>query len=306
MARQIIIDTDPGLDDALAILLALASPELEVVGLTAVAGNVPLALTATNARRICELAGRRNVPVFAGCAQPLVRPLVTATVHGETGLDGAALPAPTMPLQPEHAVDWLIDTVMAAPDQALTLCALGPLTNVAAALRREQRIALRLREIVVMGGAAPQAGNVTPVAEFNIHVDPEAAEAVFRCGARLTVIPLDLTRQVAMTRPRYARLQAIDNPVGKAAAGMVGFYNGYSTGRPDREFDPLHDPCVIAWLLAPALFTGEPTHLAVETNDEASRGMTRMIEHYSANCVVLRGVDAAGFYDLLLERLARF
>ncbi|MGH6960831.1 MAG: nucleoside hydrolase, partial [Dongiaceae bacterium] len=233
------------------------------------------------------------------------RPLITATVHGETGLDGADLPAPTMPLQPSHAVDWLVDTVMSAPDRSLTLCALGPLTNVAAALQREPRLAARLCEIVVMGGAGPEAGNVTPDAEFNVHVDPEAADAVFRSGGRLVVVPLDLTRQVVMTEPRYERMCAFAGPVGRAAAGMVGFYNGYATGRPDRELDPLHDPCVIAWLLAPQLFAGEPVRLVVETHEEARLGMTRMNGKGVANCTVLCRVDADGFYDLLLERLAR-
>ncbi|HEY9548450.1 MAG TPA: nucleoside hydrolase, partial [Kiloniellaceae bacterium] len=200
-ARPIIIDTDPGQDDAIAILLALASPELTVLGITAVAGNVPLALTEKNARKVCELAGRPEVKVFAGCARPLVRPPVTAEqVHGKTGLDGPDLPEPAMPLQPQHAVDWLVDTLRAAPAGSITLCALGPLTNLAAAIVKAPDIVARIGEIVLMGGGFFEGGNTTPAAEFNIYVDPHAAQVVFASGAKLTMHPLDVTHKALMTR----------------------------------------------------------------------------------------------------------
>ena len=181
--RKIIIDTDPGQDDALAILLALASPELEVLGIAAVAGNVPLALTEKNARKICELAGKPKTRVFAGAIRPLLRQLVTAEeVHGKTGLNGPDLPEPTMPLEDKHAVDFIVETLMQEANGSVTLCALGPLTNVALALIREPRIAPRIKEIVLMGGGFFEGGNVTPTAEFNIYVDPHAAEIVLKSG----------------------------------------------------------------------------------------------------------------------------
>ena len=183
--RKIIIDTDPGQDDAVALLVALASPELDIAGITAVAGNVPLELTSKNARIICELAGRTDVPVFAGCSRPLERKLVTAEhVHGKTGLDGPDLPDPKMSLQEQHAVDFIVETLSKEPESTVTLCVLGPLTNVATALRREPGIADRIQEIVLMGGAYFEVGNITPTAEFNIYVDPEAAAASFQGGHR--------------------------------------------------------------------------------------------------------------------------
>ncbi|MDR0809193.1 MAG: nucleoside hydrolase, partial [Gemmobacter sp.] len=198
---KIIIDTDPGQDDAVAILLARASPEdVEVLGLTAVAGNVPLSMTQKNARIICELAGRPDIPVFAGCEAPLKRKLVTAEyIHGKTGLDGPDLTDPTMPLQEEHAVDFIIDTLRRLPAQSVTLCALGPLTNIAAAFLRAPDIIARVRQVALMGGAYFEVGNITPAAEFNMYVDPEAAAIVFRAGIPLTVLPLDATHKALTT-----------------------------------------------------------------------------------------------------------
>ena len=216
MARKIIIDTDPGQDDAVAILLALASTELEVLGLTAVAGNVPLALTHTNARRILELADRAEVPVCAGASRPMVRPLVTAEhVHGRTGLDGADLPDPTVPLHPQHGVDFIVETLLMAEPGEVTLCTLGPLTNVALALQRAPEIATRIREIVMMGGAYFEVGNITPAAEFNIYVDPHAADVVFRSGVPLTVLPLDVTHKVVASPARLAPPARPGQPIGR-------------------------------------------------------------------------------------------
>ncbi|HMM63663.1 MAG TPA: nucleoside hydrolase [Mesorhizobium sp.] len=220
--RKIIIDTDPGQDDAVAILLALGSPELEVVGIAAVAGNVPLALTEKNARKICELAGRPQVKVFAGAVRPLARPLVTAEhVHGRTGLDGPVLPEPVMQLQEQHGVDFIVETLMREAPGSVTICSLGPLTNVALALIREPRIAPRIREIVLMGGGFFEGGNTTPAAEFNIYVDPHAADVVFRSGVPIVMMPLDVTHKALTTAARIEALRELGTRVGTAVAEML-------------------------------------------------------------------------------------
>jgi purine nucleosidase len=307
--RPIIIDTDPGLDDAVAILLAFASPELEVLGLTAVAGNVGLERTADNARRLCELAGRREAKVFAGCGRPMLRRQITAVVHGETGLGGADLPPPTLPLREQHAVDWIMETVMAAPERSITICALGPLTNLALAVLREPRLPARLRELVIMGGAGPSGGNSTPAAEFNIYADPHAAHVVFDSGAPIVLVPLDLTRQVLATRERVERIHRIGSPVSRAVTGMLEFFNRGEALHEHLEAGPLHDPCVIAYLLKPSLFQARPAHIEIETQSPRTLGMTvidtRLDDGVTANARVLLQADAAGFDDLLIERLAR-
>ncbi|MEQ3626397.1 MAG: nucleoside hydrolase [Celeribacter sp.] len=309
--RKIIIDTDPGQDDAVAILLALASPELEVLAITAVAGNVPLDLTARNARKVCELAGRADVPVHAGCAGPLARPLITAEhVHGKTGLDGADLPEPTMPLQDAHAVDAIIAHLRAEEAGTVTLCALGPLTNIAMALKKAPDIAERIARIVLMGGAYFEVGNITPAAEFNIYVDPEAAGVVFRAGVPLTVLPLDVTHKALITPERHRAFAAMDSAVGRAVAGWLGFYERFDREKYGSDGGPLHDPCVIAWLLAPDLFTGRDINVEVETNSDLTRGMTVAdwwrVTDRPANALFIGGLDAPGFFDLLTKRLERF
>ena len=311
MAQRIIIDTAPGQDDAIAILLALASPELEVLGLTTVAGNVPLALTALNARRLVTLAGRTDVPVRAGADRPLQRPLVTAEhVHGKTGLDGWDWPEPTVALAGEDAADWIARTVMAAEPGTITLCPLGPLTNVARALEIEPRLAARLDRIVLMGGGYFEGGNITPMAEFNIFVDPEAADIVMRSGARIVMAPLDVTHKALMPRAFIEGLAAIGTPVGEAAAGMLGFYERFDVEKYGSSGGPLHDPCVIAYLLKPDLFKGRDCHVAIETQSTLCLGAT-VIDWWNvwpdrpANAHVLGDVDADGFFTLILERLGR-
>ncbi|MGJ3261908.1 MAG: nucleoside hydrolase [Salinarimonas sp.] len=310
MTRAIIIDTDPGQDDAIAILLALASPELEVLGVCAVAGNVPLALTATNVRKVLELAGRTDVPAFAGADRPLLRPLVTAEyVHGKTGLDGADLPKPTMSLDPRHAADFIVETVMSRPEKSVTLCPLAPLTNIALALAREPRIAARLAGIVLMGGGVFEGGNRTPAAEFNIYVDPEAARRVFDSGADITFIPLDCTHQALTTAKRTAAIRALRTPLSAAVAGWLDFFERFDEAKYGTDGGPLHDPCVIAWLLRPDLFRGKPVHVAIETGSELTRGMTVVdwwgVGDARPNATMLRDIDADGFFALLTERLAR-
>jgi purine nucleosidase len=308
--RPIIIDCDPGHDDALAILLALASPEeLEVLAITAVAGNVPLALTEANARKVVELAGRRDVPVHAGCDRPLVRPLVTAEyVHGRTGLDGADLPAPTIPLADGHAVDALIEWLRARRAGTVTLCPTGPLTNVALALLKAPDIAPRIGQIVLMGGAIGE-GNVTPAAEFNIYVDPHAAKVVFEAGVPLVMHGLDVTHQALVTPARLAAIRALGTPVSAAVTGLLEFYGIYDQTRRGRPGAPLHDPCTIAWLLRPELFSGRACHVAIETEGQHTLGRT--VVDWSgrtdlpANATVIDQIDADGFFALLTDRLAR-
>jgi purine nucleosidase len=310
MATPIIIDCDPGQDDALAILLALASPEdLEVLAVTAVAGNVPLALTEKNARKIVELAGRGDVPVFAGCGRPLVRPPVTAEhVHGRTGLDGADLPEPAIPLAPGHAVDAIIDLVRGRLAGTVTICPVGPLTNVAAALTKAPDIARRLRQIVLMGGAIGE-GNTTPSAEFNVYVDPHAARIVFEAGIPIVMHGLDVTHQALVTPDRLAAIRSLDTPVSRAVAGLLEFYNIFDQTRRGRPGAPLHDPCAIAWLLRPDLFSARDCHVAIETEGELTLGRT--VVDWSGrhgrqpNASVVHAVDADGFFALLIERLAR-
>jgi len=308
--RAIIIDTDPGQDDAVALLLALASPELEVRGVTAVAGNVPLPLTARNARIVCELAGRPDVPVYAGADRPLARPLITAEyVHGRTGLDGADLPEPAMPLEAEHAVDFLVRMLRESPPGTVTLCPLGPLTNVALALQRAPEIAGRIQEIVLMGGGFSEGGNTTPAAEFNIYVDPQAADLVFSSGVPLTMLPLDATHQALIKRRHLERLRGLGTRVGEAVAGWLEFFERYDVEKYGMEGGPLHDPCVIAYLLRPEIFGGRRCNVRIETASELTMGMTVVdwwgMTGLAPNCTVIRRLDSEAFFDLLIERIAR-
>lgn len=309
MSRKIIIDTDPGQDDAVAILLALASPELEVLALTAVAGNVPLPLTQKNARTIVELAGHKT-PVYAGCDAPLKRKLVTAEyVHGKTGLDGIPLPDPTHPLQPEHAVDYLIDTLRREAPGTVTLCPLGPLTNIATAFLRAPDIAARVAEIVLMGGAYFEVGNITPAAEFNIFVDPEAAAEVFAAGAPLVVMPLDVTHEALTSRDWIGRMRALPGRCGPAIASWTDFFERFDKGKYGSEGAPLHDPCAIAWLLRPDLFTGRHINVEIETAGQFTTGMTVAdwwrVTDRPANATFIRHVDRDSLFTLLSDRLAR-
>jgi purine nucleosidase len=307
--HRIILDCDPGQDDAIAILLALGSPEaIELLAVTAVAGNVPLRLTEVNARKILELAGRTDIPVYKGCHRPLVEPLETAEyVHGETGLNGVDLPEPTMKLARGHAVDAIIEIVMAAPANTITLCPTGPLTNIAMALLKEPELASRVKEIVLMGGAIG-LGNVTPAAEFNIYVDPHAARVVFESGVPITMLGLDVTHQALVNRTRLEAIRALGTPVGLAAAGLVDFFNRFDSDRYEVDGAPLHDPCVIAQLIEPAIFKGKPCHVTIET-EGSSKGRTNVDwfprEQRAANATVINEMDADRFFALLTERLAR-
>lgn len=309
MPRKIIIDTDPGQDDAMAILLALASPELGVLGLTIVAGNVGLEHTQTNARKICELAGRPDIGVFAGCSAPLSRQLITAEhVHGTTGLDGIELPEPQMPLQPTHAVDFIIDTLRTQPAHTVSMVAIGPLTNLAQALTRAPDIGPRLREIVVMGGACFEGGNVTPAAEFNIHADPEAAEIVFAAGVDLTVVPLDVTHQ-ALTDATWINGLRRHGLIGEAVASWADSYDRHQRDRYGDIGAPLHDPCAIAWLLAPQIFQGRFVNIEIETQGRFTAGTTIadwwQVSGRIPNATLLRHIDRQAFLTLLDDAIHR-
>lgn len=310
MQQDIIIDTDPGQDDAVAILLALASPELNILGVTAVAGNVPLALTQLNARKILELAGSSEIPVFAGCDAPLTRKLVTAEhVHGKTGLDGIDLPDPVMPLQDKHAVDFIIETLRERPEGTVTLVPIGPLTNIAAAFDRAPDIIPRVKQIVLMGGAYFEVGNITPAAEFNIYVDPEAAKTVFDAGAPIVVLPLDATHEALTSRDWVEKMGALPNRCGPAVASWTDFFERYDREKYGSEGAPLHDPCTIAWLLRPDLFDGRHINVEIETQGEFTTGMTVAdwwgVSERPSNALFIRHVKRDELFNLFYERIAQ-
>ena len=310
--RRIILDCDPGQDDAICLLLALASPdEFDILGITAVAGNVPLQLTQRNARQMCDIAGCIDVPVFAGCAKPMQRDPITAErVHGHTGIDGIEIIEPKTQLQEQHAVQFIVETLRESDDASVTLVPMGPLTNIASAIQQESSILDRIDEIVLMGGAMREGGNYSPSAEFNILVDPHAADIVFRCGRPITVMGLDVTHQVLATPARRDRIRAIDNPAAQATAGMLDFFNRHDTVKYGSQGAPLHDPCTIAYLLQADLFKGKLCNISVETQSELTMGNTAVdfwhVTDRPKNATWMHEVDADGFYELLTERLSRY
>ena len=307
MARPIIIDTDPGQDDAVAILVALASPELEVIAITTVAGNVPQPLVTHNALVMCELAGRTDVPVYRGADAPLSRELYTAEyVHGPSGIDGADLPEPTIAAADGHAVDVIIETCLEAKE-AITICPIGPLTNVAMAIAKHPAIVGSIKEVALMGGGFFAGGNTTPVAEFNIFVDPQAASIVFNSGVPITMFPLDVTHQALVLAEDLKRFRELGTPAGEAVAGMLRFYEQHDVETYGIEGGPLHDPCVIAYLLDKTLFGGKPCRVDIETESELTMGQTVVdwwgVTGGDPNAVVMNSVDRESFIDLIVERI---
>jgi len=311
MRRQIIIDSDPSPDDAVAFLVALASPEeLEVLAITTVAGNVPLPLISKNARKALELAKRTETPVYGGASGPLLRKLVTAEhVHGRTGFDGYDLPEPVMHLTNGFAPDVIVDLVMSREAGEVTLCCLAPLTNIALALAKEPKLAGHLKEIVMMGGAFSEGGNITPAAEFNVFVDPEAAARVLACGAPITMIPLDCTHQALTTSARMEKLKAVGTPVSDAFYHLLKFNKIFDEQKYGWEGGPLHDATVVAYLLKPELFSGRKVNIQVECASPLTLGMTVVdwwaVTQKTPNVMLLRDVDANGYFNLVIERLAR-
>jgi inosine/uridine nucleosidase len=319
MARKIIIDCDPGHDDAMAILLAHGDPGVEICAITTVAGNQTLEKTTLNAQRVCTVAGITNVPIAAGCDRPLLRKLVTAhRTHGESGLDGPSFGEPTVSVADSHAVDLIIDLVMESPGE-ITLVPIGPLTNIAMALRKEPRLVENVREVVLMGGAYTR-GNSTPAAEFNIFVDPEAAAAVFDAGWPLTMVGLDLTHQALATRPVVERIAALGTPLSKIVVGLIEFFTSayIETGsvlqpRDGRlskfEAPPVHDACCVARIVRPELVKCVEAFVVVETAGTWSAGMTLVDFDNSLgrepNALVATELDFDGFWDLVLGALER-
>jgi len=309
--RPIIIDCDPGQDDAVALFLAMASPdELELLGITTVAGNVPLALTERNTRMMCDVANSQ-VPVFAGCAKPMIRDAISAEyIHGDTGINGIDVFEPKTPLQDKHAVDFIIDALLARDKVPVTLIPTGPLTNIATAMKRRPEILSHIEEIVIMGGAMREGGNRTPSAEFNILVDPHAADIVLNCGRPITLMGLDITHKVLSTEARVARIGELNNAVADATVGMLSFFHRYDTEKYSSQGTPLHDPCTVAWLLKPELFKTKRCNVSVETESELTMGHTAVdfwhVTDRPKNVSWAFDIDADGFYDLLTERLGRF
>ncbi len=310
--RPIIIDCDPGQDDAVALFLAMSSPaELDLLGITTVAGNVPLELTQRNARMMCDLAQRQEIPVYAGCEKPMVLEAITAEyIHGKTGIDGVDVFEPQTPLLEQHAVDYLIETLLAANKGTVTLIPTGPMTNIGTAIEREPSILRGVREIVSMGGAMREGGNRSPSAEFNILVDPHAAEIVYNCGKPVTAMGLDVTHKVLSTRERVARIRALGNDVAEATADMLSFFHRYDTKKYGSEGAPLHDPCTVGWLLRPDLFKTMHCNISVEKDSELTLGHTAVdfwhVTDRPDNVDWAYDIDADGFYDLLVECLERF
>jgi purine nucleosidase len=306
----IIIDTDPGQDDALAILLALAaSDRLDLLGITTVAGNVGIDLTTANALRILEVANRSDVPVYRGASRPLLRALRTAEyVCGPDGLDGAGLPPATTRPREQHAVAFLIETLRKAPDRSITLCPIGPLTNLALAFAQEPELATKVERIVVMGGAR-DLGNITPAAEFNFYVDPHAAQMVLQLGVPIVLFGLHATHQAVCTAEHVARIAALDTKVARAIAGMTGRPRPGAKARLGVQGHPQHDPCVIAWLLWPELFTGRDCHVAVEMCSEETIGRSTIdwwgSTRRPANAHVIERINSEGFFARVIEALAK-
>jgi len=306
--RPVVLDCDPGHDDALAILLAASAPALELVAITTVAGNQSLDKTTLNARRVCSVAGIEGVPVAAGCDRPLVRERIAAPeIHGESGLDGPAFEAPTVPLDPRHGVDVIIEASQTHP--GVVLIATGPLTNVATALSRDPDLGKRLGRIVLMGGAIG-LGNVTPAAEFNIGADAEAARAVFESGIPITMVPLETTHRALATDDVITRIAALDFPLARICVELLGFFADTSRRVFGFEAPAVHDPCAVAWLLDPTIVPTKPMRVDIETRAEFSYGRTVCdvygITGREPNAEVGVGLDEGRFWDLMIGAIASY
>jgi len=308
--RRIVIDADPGIDDAVAILLALASPELEVLAVTTVAGNCPLSETTPNALRVLEFAGRRDIPVHAGCTRPLLREQIFSLVRGRGHITDAILPPPIGNPAEGHAVTKLIDLSHEARGRGekLTICAIGPLTNIANALAMAPDIAADWREVVIMGGAFAVAGNRTPYAEFNFLADPHAVRIVLNSGAHLVMMPLDLTHQAMATPKRIASIRAAGGRYASTVAKLLASRGPNDLARFGEPGRPLHDPTTIGYLLAPEVFTGHQIFVEVDCENPSRYG--HMIADWYGqtrkppNATVMTKIDVARFFVTLTARLA--
>ena len=309
--KKIILDCDPGQDDAVALALAMAAKdEIEILGVTTVAGNVPLNLTQRNARIMCEMCHRSDVKVYAGAEKPMAQELVTAEhVHGKSGLDGIEIYEPSHSLEEKHAIDFIIESCLAAEQNSLILVPTGPLTNIGLAIDREPDILPKIKEIVLMGGARKEAGNITPSAEFNIYVDPEAAKLVLQCGRPIVMMSLDVTHQVLTTQKRVDTIRNIDSSVGEGIAALIEFYERYDEEKYHLDGAPLHDPCTVAYLLKPELFKFKNVNVEIETGGTFTRGTT-VVDYWEVtdripNVQWVYEVDDEGFFDLLNQYLSK-
>ncbi|MEO2160592.1 MAG: nucleoside hydrolase [bacterium] len=309
--KQIILDCDPGQDDAVALALAMAAKdEIDLLGVTTVAGNVPLNLTQRNARIMCDICHRTDIKVYAGAEKPMAQPLVTAEhVHGKSGLDGIVIYEPTTPLEEKHAVDFIIETCLAADNNSIFLVTTGPLTNIGLAIERAPAILSKIKEIILMGGALREGGNITPSAEFNIYVDPEAAQIVLRCGRPIVMMSLDVTHQVLTTRKRVDAIRNLDSTVGEPIASLIEFYERYDEEKYHLDGAPLHDPCTIAYLIKPDLFSLKEVNVEVETEGDFTRGATVVdywdVTERTPNVQWAHSVDDEGFFKLLNMYLSK-
>ena len=309
--KKIILDCDPGQDDAVALALAMAAKdEIEILGVTTVAGNVPLNLTQRNARIMCEMCHRSDVKVYAGAEKPMAQELVTAEhVHGKSGLDGIEIYEPSHSLEEKHAIDFIIESCLAAELNSLILVPTGPLTNIGLAIDREPDILPKIKEIVLMGGARKEAGNITPSAEFNIYVDPEAAKLVLQCGRPIVMMSLDVTHQVLTTQKRVDTIRNLDSSVGEGIAALIEFYERYDEDKYHLDGAPLHDPCTVAYLLKPELFKFKNVNVEIETGGTFTRGTT-VVDYWEVtdripNVQWAYEVDDEGFFDLLNQYLSK-
>lgn len=308
---DLIIDTDPGADDVVALLLAMASPdELKIRAITAVAGNVRLDKTSRNARLAREWGGREDIPVYAGAPKPLLRtPIYAANIHGEEGLPGVPVHEPKQGLAKGNAVQYLIDTLSKAEPHSITVAMLGPQTNLALAMIQAPEITQGIKEVVVMGGAHFNGGNITPVAEFNLYADPEAAEVVLSSGVKLTYLPLDVTHKVLTSEARLKQLAAVDNQASKLVVDILNAYVKADMEHYGMPGGPVHDASVIAYLLKPELFSGRQINMQVDSREGPTYGQT-IADWYNtqeqpSNVMWIDSGDAQGFFDLLSARLAR-
>ncbi|OKA29319.1 nucleoside hydrolase [Pseudomonas versuta] len=308
---DLIIDTDPGADDVVALLLALASPEqLNVLGITTVAGNVRLDKTSRNARLAREWAGREDVPVYAGAPKPLVRtPIYAENIHGQEGVTGVPIHEPAKGLEQANAVNYLIDTLRAAKPSSVTIAMLGPQTNLALALVQAPDITKGIKEVVVMGGAHFNGGNITPVAEFNLYADPHAADVVLKSGVKLVYVPLDVTHKILTSDQRLKQIASLGNQAGKLVGDILNEYVKNDMAHYGLPGGPVHDASVIAYLLKPELFSGREVNLVVDTREGPTFGQT-IADWYDTlkqpkNAFWVENGDAQGFFDLLTARLGR-
>ncbi len=307
--QSLIIDCDPGVDDAVGLLLAFGSPELDLLAITTVAGNVSLERTTRNARILRQIAGREDVPVHAGAQRPLRRePADAGDFHGAEGLGDLETFEPAAPAAPGSAAEAIVEAVMARPARSVSLAVMGPMTNLALALRAEPGLPGRLGPVVVMGGARSEGGNITASAEYNIWADPDAAAEVFASDCRVTVLGLDATHQVRATEARIAAIEALPGVCARTAASLLRFSQDVERRIVGWDWAPLHDPCTVAWLLRPELFRTVPCRIAVETESDLTRGHTAVefrIDAAAARHHWVVEADAQGVFDLIAERLGR-